>query len=200
MKIKVCGLKHQKNIAEVLEYFPHFIGLIFYEKSPRFIGHLDSEFVRGISVTRKVGVFVNASIAHIIDCSERYRLDLIQLHGDESFEFICELTSKGVDIIKVFRVSDKLPEDLEKFISVAKYFLFDTQTAGYGGSGKQFNWTILKEVTHPFFLSGGIQLEDVDKIMNLELKNLMGIDVNSQFETEPGMKDIKKIKKLTSLI
>jgi len=200
MKLKVCGLKHPENIAGVLESSPDFIGLIFYEKSPRFIDALDAEFVKSISSAKKVGVFVNASTEYILESSEKYGLDFIQLHGDESLKMVKKLKSKGLDIIKVFRVSENLPEGLEKFVSVAKYFLFDTKTASYGGSGERFDWQILQDVAHPFFLSGGLRLEDVEAIKNLQFEHLVGIDVNSQFERDPGIKDIDKINQLKSLL
>ena len=200
MKLKICGLKFKENIKEVLESLPDYVGFIFYEKSPRFVGDQRLDFIRKISRVKKVGVFVNSDSAFVLNNVEKYGLDLVQLHGDETIGQVQEFHTKGLEIIKVFSVTDRLPENWKAFRPFAKYFLFDTQTAGFGGSGQQFDWSILQHVTHPFFLSGGIQIEDIEKIRKLQLSNLVGVDVNSRFELSPGMKDIDEIKKLKKLL
>lgn len=200
MELKVCGLKFKENITEVLRACPDYIGLIFYEKSPRFIDDLELDFVRTISGAKKVGVFVNSDSTFVLSSVEMYGLDLIQLHGDETIDEVRELHTKGLEIIKVFSVKDRLPDNWKAFKPFAKYFLFDTSTTKFGGSGQHFDWNILQEVTHPFFLSGGIQAEDMENIKKLQLSNLIGIDVNSRFELSAGMKDVEKVKKVKQLL
>lgn len=200
MMLKVCGLKYETNIEEVLSVTPDFIGHIFYKKSPRYIDMLDPRFVKKIAGVRKVGVFVNASVEEILQAIENYRLDFVQLHGDESLEMIRRLCDAQVKIIKVFRISKALPNNMDLFAPYSSHFLFDTQTSSYGGSGEKFDWTILREVSHPFFISGGIDLDDIEAISQLNFKNLVGIDVNSRFELSPGLKDINKIRKLKKIL
>lgn len=200
MKLKVCGLKYEKNIAEVVACEPDFIGHIFYKKSPRYVGNLDVDFVRNISGVKKVGIFVNASATEIVSKVKGYGLDLIQLHGDENLEMIKGLHAKGLEIIKVFRVSNTLPPELSEFVPYIKYCLFDTWTSNFGGSGQHFDWRLLADVSHPFFISGGIQIGDIETIKKLESENLAGIDVNSRFEIRHGWKDVDKIKKLKYLL
>ena len=196
MKLKVCGLKYQENIKDVLEVTPDFLGFIFYPPSPRFVGELAPSFVKGINNIKKVGVFVNASLPEVLETKEKYGLELIQLHGDESPEYVSEAKKNGLKVIKVFRINDKLPENLTAFQTNAELFLFDTDSKAYGGSGKQFDWELLKDVSHPFLLSGGIGPEDIFQIKALSLKYLQGIDVNSKVEVEPGRKSISLIKQL----
>jgi phosphoribosylanthranilate isomerase len=150
-----------------------------------------------------VGVFVNSTIAEIEEKAVAFELDLIQLHGDESVSFVKELSLKGFRIIKVFGVMDKLPiDEMKAYEPFMEYFLFDTKTSDYGGSGRKFEWEILKtySLNKPFFVSGGIDLEDIETIKSMDLKMLHAIDVNSRFELAPGVKDIDKIRKLKELL
>lgn len=200
MKLKVCGLKDEQNIKEVLKQSPDFIGFIFYEKSPRFVDELKAQFVRSIEGPVKVGVFVNATSEHILSSVEFFGLDMVQLHGEESVGKVQELRKKGISVIKVFRVLDVLPDEMNDFSPYCDLFLFDTRTPKYGGSGQKFDWSILKGVDHPFLLSGGIGVDDLEEIKKLNLKHLVGLDVNSKVEVKPGMKDIKKVKGIKALI
>lgn len=199
MKLKVCGLCEEANIREVLTVQPDFTGFIFYAKSPRYAGALDADWVKQLTDVQKVGVFVNATLNEMLEKAESYGLDFIQLHGDEEPPIIDALQQAGLKVIKVFRVSDALPENLGAY-SPADYFLFDTQTKSYGGSGRQFDWAILNEVKHPFLLSGGIGEEDIAKIQSLDHPHLTGIDINSRVEVSPGVKDIDKIKNIKARI
>ena len=127
----------------------------------------------------------------------------IQLHGSESVEFVSSIKQAGLIVIKVFRIIDELPVlEMKAFNGLVDYFLFDTKTALFGGSGQQFNWEILEAYPFetPYFLSGGIDLEDVPKILKMDLPKLYAIDVNSRFEVKPGLKDIQKIKKLKAML
>lgn len=199
LKLKVCGMGQPENIQGLIDLRPNFMGFIFYKKSPRYKEDLDENLLSRIPISiSKVGVFVNASIDIILKLSKKYGLEYAQLHGDEDLDYCKELKSKGMKIIKVFRVMDVIPVAIKKYAEVADYFLFDTKTPDYGGSGRHFDWNILKayNLDTPYLLSGGIRIEDIDEIKKLELKGLAGVDVNSKFEIEPGLKDLMKIKKL----
>lgn len=196
MKLKVCGMREAENIKALLEIKPDYVGMIFYSRSSRFVEQLPE--VDFGHVTR-VGVFVNANLEEIEEKAEVFGLDLLQLHGDESVEMVADLKSKGYQVMKVFSVMDQLPlEEMRAFEPYVDFFLFDTKTPKYGGSGQQFDWEILKgyNLKKPFFLSGGIDLEDIEKIKELNLEQLYAIDVNSRFELAPALKDIEKIKAL----
>jgi phosphoribosylanthranilate isomerase len=198
MKLKVCGLNNRENILQVLECKPDYIGFIFYDKSPRFIGELSVDFVRSISLTKKVGVFVNENVGRILDCISRYELDYIQLHGDESPEF-CGKINKIVPVIKAFQVDDAFDfSSLKSYEQVCEFFLFDSKSKNYGGSGKSFNHGKLDEynLNKPVFLSGGLNLNITEDVLYLKslYPNVVALDVNSKFEISPGVKDEKKIK------
>jgi len=205
MKLKVCGLKKRENIIEVLTYKPHFIGFIFYDKSLRYIGEeLESGFIQNISTSKKVGVFVNESEIKMLDIASRYGLDYLQLHGNETAEF-CKQVQKSIPVIKAFQIDEDFDFSvLKEYENACTYFLFDSKSKQYGGSGETFNWKKLKEykLDKPFFLSGGIDLDNVEQVLLLKSKftNLCAVDVNSKFETEPGIKDVSKIKLLSNKI
>jgi phosphoribosylanthranilate isomerase len=199
MKLKVCGLKNPENIINVLACRPDYIGFIFYEKSARYAGkELSPDFAQSISSAKKVGVFVNENEMNILDHVSQFGLDYVQLHGNETSEF-CKQIQKNVPVIKAFGIGEGFDfYSLHAYKDSCDYFLFDSSSAAYGGSGKAFNWDKLKEYTlgKPFFLSGGIDLKNIDEISNLTIPNLIAIDVNSCFETSPGIKDISKLKEL----
>ena len=204
MKLKVCGLNNRENILEVLECKPDYIGFIFYAKSPRFIGDLEVDFVKNISSIKKIGIFVNESETQILDCVSRYGLDYVQLHGDESPEF-CGAINKMVPVIKAFQVDDAFSfEAVEPYKDVCQFFLFDSKSKNYGGSGKSFDHKKLEEYSmdKPVFLSGGLDLNITEDILYLKSMhpNVMAIDINSRFETTPGIKNTNKIKVLTEKI
>lgn len=201
MKLKVCGMKDAANIQQLLDLRPDFIGFIFYKKSPRYVGELDPDVFSRIPISmKKVGVFVNEDFETILDVYDKYGLDYVQLHGDEDLFFSKRLKEKGVKIIKVFRILDSLPYSLSEFCEVSDYFLFDTASPAYGGSGRHFDWSILSNYSGdvPYLLSGGISLDDVEEIKQMNPTGLAGIDVNSKFEIEPGLKDMQMVKKLKS--
>ncbi|MCB0454387.1 MAG: phosphoribosylanthranilate isomerase [Aequorivita sp.] len=205
-------MKH--NIAEVAELEPDYLGFIFYEKSPRFF---DGEITSLPSGTKKVGVFVDTSLKEIIEKIEKYDLDVVQLHGDESVNFCNQLKAKcqaelveaqsiekpvlsAVEVWKVFSIKDEFDfEILKPYEDVVDKFLFDTKGKEKGGNGYAFNWEILKKYPSkkPFILSGGIGLEKVDSLKKILKTDLPfhAIDVNSKFEIEPGLKNIKDLKK-----
>jgi phosphoribosylanthranilate isomerase len=202
MKIKVCGMKDPENMRALAELPIDMTGLIFYEKSPRCVDERDVGRINALSLSMdKVGVFVDASHDIILDKLKRYRLQFVQLHGQETHEFCRALKSEGIAVIKAFRM--KTIEDLKTCLpyeDCCDYFLFDTPTPQYGGSGKKFDWEILSAYTGstPFFLSGGIAPEDAESIGQLNYPRLVAVDLNSRFETAPGIKDIDSIRRFLS--
>jgi len=206
MKIKVCGMRQQGNIEELVALKPNFIGFIFYEKSPRFVGEeLSEEYVKTIPKNiKKVGVFVNANPGYILDMVKKYDLQYAQLHGNEMPDICRSLRQKGVNIIKAFSIDEKFNfAMLNNYKSFCDLFLFDTKGIMPGGNGVPFDWKLLKKYDNekPFFISGGIGLENIEDIIALsKTLPVYGIDVNSMFETEPGVKDISKLEELFSLV
>ncbi|MCG8579981.1 MAG: phosphoribosylanthranilate isomerase [Bacteroidales bacterium] len=190
-EIKVCGMRDSSNINELIKLKPDYVGFIFYEKSPRYIEH--KPVVEFSAKTKKVGVFVNASERIINEKRIHFGLDIIQLHGDESPELCFLLKQSGARVMKVFRVDEGFDfQQTRRYQDYCDYFLFDTQTKAFGGSGKKFNWRLLKNYNNarPVFLSGGIGPDDVNEILEIKDLNLKAIDVNSKFEIKPALKDI----------
>jgi len=203
LKLKVCGMRDPENIKGLIGLKPDFMGFIFYPKSPRFAESLDEELMMRIPLSiHKVGVFVNEEIDQVLNYANRFGLEYIQLHGDEDVDFAKELKKKGLKIIKVFRVMDSIPVVASQYVGVADYLLFDTASSAYGGSGRHFDWNILKNynLEIPFMLSGGVGIEDLEEIENMQLKQLIGIDVNSRFETTPGEKNLAMLKELKTAL
>ena len=209
MKLKVCGLTKMDQIQELISLNTDFLGFIFYEKSPRFVlNHLSLEEISEINHQGKVGVFVNESIEKIAEITEKAKLSFIQLHGDEDEKFILQLRQilgNIIKIIKVIRIGNQSFDELQKTInqqpSTVNYLLFDTDSKAFGGTGKTFDWQILNEIEIPipYFLSGGISLENIENLKILNQKPLV-LDINSKFETDPGVKDLEKIKTFKSLL
>jgi phosphoribosylanthranilate isomerase len=197
MKLKICGMKFPKNIIEIESLKPDFMGFIFWDKSIR---HYDKTSISISSKINRVGVFVNEKIEEVLKKIKQYDLDFIQLHGGENEDY-CRAITDHCKIIKVFSISKGFEfKNSEPFENLCHYFLFDTKTSSYGGSGKKFDWTILNNYSSkkPFFLSGGISLDDIDEIKKISSSKLplLGIDINSQFENKLFEKDCNKIKLL----
>jgi phosphoribosylanthranilate isomerase len=204
MKIKVCGMRTLSNIQGLLALKPNFIGFIFYEKSKRYVGEsLNQEFINSIPHTiKKVGVFVNESEEKLIEIVNKYKLDYAQLHGDESKQYCQNLKNNGVKIIKAISIDTDVDfETIHIYNETVDYFLFDTKTHEKGGSGKTFDWTILDKYKGPipFLLAGGINENNFKEALSLQNKYLYGLDLNSKFEIEPGLKDLEKLKKVMRL-
>jgi len=229
MKLKICGMKHVENIQQVANLQPDYLGFIFYDKSKRNFEGIIPEFYNSI---KKTGVFVNEYVEIVISLVEEYRLDAIQLHGDESVDFIINLkrqlaenralfieenktikkkknqhyiSKKEVEVIKVFGIKDEFNFDvLKPYLEVVDFFLFDTKGKERGGNGIKFDWSVLEKYPFdkPFFLSGGIGLEDVSEVQKIRKSNLpiYGLDVNSKFESKPGVKEIEALKKFKNEI
>lgn len=199
MKVKVCGMKYEKNIQEVAQLKPDYMGFIFYEKSPRYF---DGYLPILPATTQKIGVFVDAYLDDILDKVRRYNLQYVQLHGNETPDFCRLFQQTEVKVIKVFSVGDTFDfEVLMPYENVCDYFLFDTKGSNHGGNGIPFNWQILEKYpsAKPFFLSGGIGIEDIKIIQAIPLP-IHAIDVNSKFEIEPGLKNTPLLKQLQNEI
>jgi phosphoribosylanthranilate isomerase len=203
MKLKICGLKYKANIEQIAQLDVDYLGFIFYPKSKRDVGE-DFDLPPINNKIKKVGVFVNANLNYIIEKVKKYNLNAVQFHGDETVEY-CKLAKEQlpkIEIIKAFGIDEQFNFDtLTPYVNHCDYFLFDTKTKEYGGSGHRFDWKILEKYNHalPYFLSGGIGLEEVEQIKKLKL-NLFAIDVNSKFEIEPGLKDVELIDKLMDVL
>ena len=210
-QLKVCGLTKINQIQELISLNTDFLGFIFYEKSPRFVlNHLSLEEISEINHQGKVGVFVNETIERIAEISEKAKLNFIQLHGDEDEEFVKKLRlslSKNIKIIKVIRIGndfEKFKNEISKISNLKSQIsnlLFDTDSKAFGGTGKTFDWQILNEIEIPipYFLSGGISLENIHQLSTINHQPL-AIDINSKFEIEPGNKNLEKIKKFTQIV
>lgn len=200
VKLKICGMKHAANIAAVADLHPAYMGFIFYSKSPRFISNISAELIKYIPASIKTtGVFVNEELEKVKANVVHLQLKAVQLHGEEPVEYCAAIKSLGVEVIKAFGINENFDFSiLTKYQPVVDYFLFDTQTAGHGGSGKVFDWTLLEkyQLNKPYFLSGGIDLDHVEAILALNDPRFYAIDVNSRFEIDPGLKDVDKLTKL----
>jgi len=205
MRVKVCGITQVEQLSILPEIGAAFAGLIFYPKSPRYVlRHMTTSQIKKEANTNKVGVFVNASIEEVLQMVDECRLHMVQLHGDESPRY-CEKLADYISVIKAFRISetDNINWRIKEYSNVCDMYLFDTEGAGYGGTGKKLNWEKLQDVVvgKPYFLSGGIEPTDVEKLKEFltrsESKALFAIDINSKFETLPGIKDIELIKNFT---
>ncbi|WP_259147162.1 bifunctional phosphoribosylanthranilate isomerase/tryptophan synthase subunit beta [Candidatus Karelsulcia muelleri] len=200
-KIKICGLKYYNNISSIIDLYPDFIGFIFFEKSPRFVG--DNFLAPDTIGISKVGVFVNEKEDKLLKLSLKNNLDFVQLHGDESPYYCRNISKKGIKIIKSFGIDHNFYfEKIKEYIDHVKYFLFDFKSNLYGGTGKKFFWEKIDNynLKVPFILSGGINSNDFDKINNLNIPKLLGIDLNSCFENKPGLKNFNLLKKFISRI
>ncbi|MFT5231725.1 MAG: phosphoribosylanthranilate isomerase [Saprospiraceae bacterium] len=207
-KLKICGMKH--NVAQVAALQPDYLGFIFYTKSSR---DYEDDVLNISEKIKRVGVFVDAPISFILKKIKAFKLDVIQLHGDESVFYINEINQNilnlptrvkqenGVEVWKVFSVDDHF--DFSKILvyeNVVDKYLFDTKGKDKGGNGFAFNWRVLNDYpsTKPFILSGGISLENISEVKELLQTDLPihAIDVNSKFEDSPGLKNVEKLKKL----
>jgi phosphoribosylanthranilate isomerase len=205
MRLKVCGMREAENIRQLLALQPDFMGFIFYEKSSRFVGEdLDEDLLKSFPhTTRKVGVFVNATASYILENYKKYNLDYVQLHGEELPDFCRNLKLKGVNIIKAFSVDENFYfGKLQNYKPYCDFFLFDTKGAERGGNGTTFDWSILSKYDNekPFFLAGGINLENAHKALEIQNLKVYALDVNSKFEVSPAFKDIDKLEELVRIL
>ena len=205
MKLKVCGMKHNSEAVSALQ--PDYLGFIFWEKSARFF---DREMPSIPDNIKRVGVFVDASLEDVLETIQKFNLDAVQLHGQESPQYCKGLKNsakESLEIIKVFSIKDDFDFSvLKPFESVCDYFLFDTKGKLPGGNGYVFNWKILEHYpsTKPYFLSGGIGLEnqkDLESFLKTDAAQYCHvIDINSKFETQPGHKNIEAVKEFKTFL
>ena len=196
--LKVCGMRAPENIRALLELKPDFLGFIFYPGSSRYVGAgLDAALLHQFPAhTRKVGVFVNAGPESILAAAREYGLEAVQLHGEESPALCRQLRNQGLLVFKAFSIGEGFDfSSLAAYEGSCDFYLFDTKGPQYGGNGTTFNWDVLTgyNLATPFFLSGGVNLEHAAQLSKLSLPALAGIDINSRFETKPGMKDVGKV-------
>ena len=201
MKLKVCGMQETENIAALASLQPDYMGFIFWEPSKRYCTTVPTDIPKHI---KKVGVFVDETTKQIKEKVKLFGLDAVQLHGDESPRQ-CVALLNLCKVIKAFRIGPDF--DFKTFTPYkdhCTYFLFDTQGPLPGGNGTAFDWKLLAGYTldTPFFLSGGIGLGHVEAIAEIRKRNLPihALDINSQFESKPGVKKIEKIKKFKQLV
>jgi phosphoribosylanthranilate isomerase len=204
MNIKVCGITQFKQLQQLEALNIDYAGLIFYKDSPRYIGDkISGKQIKDADFDiKKVGVFVNPTYSELLDAIDEYGLDIVQLHGNETPE-MCEELSAEVEVIKAFRIagdnSINIDEMVMPYDAVCDFYLFDTAglKESFGGTGQQFDWSILKKakIEKPFFLSGGIGPDDAQKVKAFKHPDFFAIDVNSKFETAPGVKDMAAILK-----
>jgi phosphoribosylanthranilate isomerase len=202
-RIKVCGMTSLDQMHQLGDMGVQFAGMIFYHKSPRFVmRHLKGHEVKKAKLkVFKIGVFVNASYDEVMNHVDNFGLDMVQLHGDET-PFFCSKLSNYISVIKAFRITDDCEVEWKtrNYTADTDMFMFDTDGAGYGGTGKKFNWSKLKgvNINKPFFLSGGIEPTDGESIKEFMrqpvAKDLFAIDINSKFEISPGVKDMDKVR------
>ena len=216
MVIKVCGMRDAQNIREVSQLGVDMIGMIFYPKSPRYVEMQSSHAgiipdyakedinIKSSKSPARVGVFVDDMVQNIVTRVVNYHLDYVQLHGNEPREMCENLRSTldpdirpGIKIIKAISVSDA--SDIQKYkeyVGAVDLFLFDTKCKTVGGSGQQFDWQVLEQYDGevPFLLSGGIGPDDASRLHAFHHPQCIGIDLNSRFEIEPGVKDVEKLK------
>ncbi|MDB5020731.1 MAG: N-(5-phosphoribosyl)anthranilate isomerase [Pedobacter sp.] len=206
VKLKICGMKVPDNIAQVVELSPDYLGFIFYKGSKRYIDDLQFSIVhelpRGIKAT---GVFVDEDLDTVISHAKAYNLAALQLHGHESPQYCLQIMSvlPLVEVIKAFGIDETFDfSSLDAYIESVDYFLFDTQTANHGGSGKAFNWSLLENYKgqKPYFLSGGIGIEEAAALNKIQDPRLYALDINSRFELEPGLKDLNKLKEFRNIL
>ena len=196
MRIKVCGITFQEQFDKLVELGIDMVGLNFYKKSKRY---LESDLIVSNRYQTKVtGVFVNEPLVSLKSIASKFKLDYLQLHGDEDITY-CQSACRFSSLIKVIKVKDDIDLNIfKKYNPYVDYFLLDTFTEQYGGSGKTFDWELLSNIQtkKKLIISGGIGMEHVSKLIELKNDRIWGIDVNSKFEIGPGIKDLNKIIEL----
>lgn len=212
MKIKVCGMRDPQNILNLAKLKPDYMGLIFYPESKRYVADPDKNILASLPASISLtGVFVDEQEEDIIKKVVDFGLSAVQLHGSESPEYCRILRTKlnkvrpdkHIELIKAFGIYPGFDfSTLEAYNEVVDYFLFDTKTSEHGGSGIAFDWTILDQYDgeKQFFLSGGLSPDNIDGLFNLATKQIYALDLNSRFETEPGLKNIESLRSAFQLI
>lgn len=201
LKIKVCGMREAENIKALCNLPIDYIGFIFYAKSPRCIVEKNSTLLP--PTIKETGVFVNASLEEIRDKKEEFNLQVIQLHGNETPDFCAQVRQMNITTFKAFGIDDEFEwKKLDMYQDVVDYFLFDTKSNTYGGTGNTFNWNKLLDNPYdkPYFLSGGISIENIKEAANFKDERLYGLDLNSKFEISAALKNIELLTQALSII
>ena len=204
-KIKICGMRQPDNIAEVRKLNPDYLGYIFYSKSARLFPEVEIEDIVHTDSIRNTAVFVDAGPAQVERILASGKFQAIQLHGNEEASYCRSLRDRGYETIKAFGVGPEFDfSSLEPYLDAVDYFLFDTKSPDYGGTGKSFPWEILKSYPYPkrYFLSGGIGLDNFQEAYRLADERLFAVDLNSRFECSPGIKNtalLERVFKNTSI-
>jgi phosphoribosylanthranilate isomerase len=202
MRVKVCGVTQTEQLSQLKDIGATFAGFIYYPKSPRYVlRHMTTSQIKKENEINKVGVFVNAAIEEVLQMVDECRLHMVQLHGDETPKY-CDKIADYISVVKAFRVSetDNLGYRIQEYMGSCDMFMFDTEGVGYGGTGKKFNWNQLQgvEVGKPYFLSGGVEPSDAQKLKEFsqkpEAKALFAVDINTKFEVMEGIKNMDLIK------
>ncbi|HOS85357.1 MAG TPA: phosphoribosylanthranilate isomerase [Bacteroidales bacterium] len=198
IKIRVCGMRDPQNIQDIVQCNIDILGFIFYEQSQRFVGHDFSPQLLLDCGKQTAGVFVNQSVEYVVQKQQTYGLDYLQIHGNESVEYCRQLYEiTQAYIVKAFLIDEHFSDSiLEEYAPYCHYFLFDTKTTMYGGSGQKFDWNILRtmNISKPFFLSGGITPQDTDILSRIQHPKLYCIDINSKFEIRPAYKNVEVVR------
>lgn len=189
-------MKFTTNRQAVEKLPVDYLGFIFYPQSKRFVDTISEPGLFN-TAKPKVAVFVDETIFEILGLTRNLGFEYVQLHGKENPGTCKILKKQGVKVIKAFNLNEEFDFSLlNEYDRSVNYFLFDTKTGMHGGSGVKFNWDILGKYTgnKPFFLSGGIKADDAEQIKQLNHPQLYGIDLNSGFEDEPGIKNSEKLE------
>lgn len=192
-------MRDKDNINLLMQYPIDFIGFIFYDKSKRYLHDLNIKELKIPATIKKVGVFVNENSKTIVELAGRHQLDAVQLHGAESPEDCQTIKNEGYLVIKAFGIHQSFDwSTLSRYQGLVDYFLFDTNSPQHGGTGKTFDWNILNSYTlqTPYFLSGGIGLDNLSNACQIKDDRLYAFDINSRFESSPGVKNIELIDQL----
>jgi len=203
MIIKICGVNDPENLRQVARLDADWIGLNFYPLSPRCL-NLRGLPPAGSGEPQRVGVFVDEMPQTILSRIVAFHLGIVQLHGSERAVMIQNLRRSVVPdireklvVVKAISVATAADfRQCEEYEGVADYLLFDTKGALHGGNGEKFNWDLLDayQGKTPFLLSGGIGPDDADALRSIRHPLFRGVDVNSKFETAPGVKDINLLR------
>ena len=196
-------MRDPENISGVVSALPDYLGFIFYPKSKRFVGFEPSTEILAVvpDSVKKVGVFVDETPEKVLEVYRNWNLDVVQLHGHETPEYCKQFKNSGITVFKAFSVDEEFNfSKLQAYSAVCDFFLFDTKGQLPGGTGQKFNWQLLGNYNDdvPFFLSGGIDPDDLEAIRNFEHPRWRGIDINSGFEISPALKEVKKVKNFIS--
>lgn len=197
--VKICGLKDSENLKAAIDAGAAFVGFVFFEGSPRNIDFHTAANLRQLTPesVKAVGLFVNPDDETLEKFAVGLKLDMIQLHGDETPDRVMDIKRAfGIPVMKAIRIGDKDDlQQLDEFQPVADWLLFDVKVEGeHGGTGKSFDWSLLRrrKIEKPWMLSGGLNAGNVASALGILRPK--AVDVSSGVEIERGVKDAAKIR------